>query len=105
MSKIRYLNEIYARMVGRHKCKLKDLIKPAAVDGHWNKSFKTGLCQGLKGLTVKEEQVAEPCRPVKDNNNENSVVLGGAVRIWDENGLPRIVLLLVPDLQELHWVI
>ena len=42
---------------------------------------------------------AELCRPVEDDDEENSVILGAAVRVWDENRLPRVVLLLVPDLQ------
>ena len=81
------------------KWKLKDLIKPAAMDGHWDKGFKTSLRQGLERLPVKEEEVAELGRPVEDDDEENSVILGGAVRVWDEDRLPRVVLLLVPDLQ------
>ena len=69
------------------------------MDGHWDKGFQTGLRQGLERLAVKEEEVAELCRPVEDDDEENSVILGGAVRVWDEDRLPRVVLLLVPDLQ------
>ena len=50
-------------------------------------------------IGLKEEEVAELCRPVEDDYEENSVILRHAVWIWDEDRLPRVVLLLVPDLQ------
>ena len=57
------------------KCKLKDLIKPAAMDGHWDKGFKTGLRQGLERLPVKKEEVAELGGAVEDDHEENPVIL------------------------------
>ena len=74
------------------------------MDGHWDKSFEPGLCQRLEGLSVEKEKVAELCRTIEDNYKDNSIVLGGAVRTWDENWLPRIVLFFVPDLQTI-WLV
>ena len=74
------------------------------MDGHWDKSFEPGLCQRLEGLSIEKEKVAKLCRTIEDNYKDNSVVLGRAVRTWDENWLPRIVLFFVPDLQTI-WLV
>ena len=82
------------------KMTLKDLVIPASMDGHRDKSFKTGLCQGLERLPVKKEEVAELGGAVEDDHEENPVILRGSIWTWDENWFARVVLLLVPDLQQ-----
>ena len=65
--------EIHAGM--GTKMTLKDLVIPASMDGHGDKSFKTGLCQGLERLPVKKEKVTELGGAVKDDHKENPVIL------------------------------
>ena len=45
------------------------------MDGHRDKSFKTGLSQGLERLPVKKEEVAELGGAVEDDHEENPVIL------------------------------
>ena len=80
--------------------KLIDLIVPAAMNGHWDKSVHSCLCQCLKGLSIEKEKIAELSCSVEDDHQEDSVILRRAIWVGDEDGLTRVVLLFVPDLHE-----